>query len=686
MLPSTSPPSAVPPSLHKDVGSIISSSPPSTAVPANDINSQPIELPSRTPSPPPSPSSLLPATLLMDTNNEIQSTPHSPDPTWRADSPSGDHVNSSIGSEIPIHILNHNASSESSLELLVKGLEEVRQGASMDEDRRWESPLVNGGDQMGSGVCSSCSPSPPPPASQLLQGNGCGGDEEEQATTHTPDRMNVSQSNHGSLARLESAPSNDVRSCEPLSSSSPQPLLPESISLWTPQHDPTAKYQSVVKEEPSDEQKELSSPPAPKVKMSLRDFALRKKKQRAEEMSKNIQDTPSSLVCLRSESAGDLNGMQVNQVGQGDGESSNGKAIGDGMVGVDLDRAEDWVDGLRRGSSSKGASSLTRPMVKDEIVDVSGASKPTMFNGYPLRSSSSVPATPSSPPLAARIQDDEATSFTYPFTSRRAKQEVIEEPIPTTATVQPITMDSTRYAAMYNNSRSISPINPDPHHFQSYSPPRICQEEGEIGEITDTPSPSLTSSLPMAALAMSRSASVGITIPSSGSNASLPRGPSAKRTDFAISRSVSSSSQVRHSPPTHPRSFNTSLPYRQPPPSASTLPSAARGTGVPPPTAPRALRQSMLSNRPTPTTATAITSSSSYPSAASTTATTPTLSTAVTTTTTTTTTTTGGRFPPYIPQGPSADRDRGCDMDQTQYIRSLSRRDSRESGHAWGGR
>jgi hypothetical protein len=34
--------------------------------------------------------------------------------------------------------------------------------------------------------------------------------------------------------------------------------------------------------------------PAPKVKMSLRDFALRKKKQREEEMTKNVQDTPSS--------------------------------------------------------------------------------------------------------------------------------------------------------------------------------------------------------------------------------------------------------------------------------------------------------------------------------------------------------------------------------------------------------
>jgi hypothetical protein len=91
----------------------------------------------------------------------------------------------------------------------------------------------------------------------------------------------------------------------------------------------------------------------------------------------------------------------------------------------------------------------------------------------------------------------------------------------------------------------------------------------------------------------------------------------------------------------------------------------------------------MLSNRPTPTTPTAMTSSaSSYPSTPSST------STATTTpaSSTTITSTTGGRFLPYIHRGPSADRDRGWDTDQTQYVRSLLRRDSREGGHAWGGR
>jgi len=238
-----------------------------------------------------------------------------------------------------------------------------------------------------------------------------------------------------------------------------------------------------------------------------------------------------------------------------------------------------------------------------------------------------------------------------------------------------------RYAAMYNNSGSISPINPDPHHFQSQSPPRSCQEDGEIGEIVRTlrlPSSSLTS-LPAAPPAMNRLASMTTTIPSSSSITPLPRGPITKRADSALTRSLSSSSRIRHSPPTHPRSFNASPPYRQQPPSALT-PAPARGTGVPPPTAPRALRQYMLSNPPTPTTPTCMTSPS-YPSTTSSTSS----STATPVSSIAIATTTGGRLPPYIPRGP-ADRERGWDMDQTHYAKSLSRRDSKEGGHSWGGR
>lgn len=609
-LPSTSP---LPSSHHNDIGCITSSSSssPLTTIPANDADGQPIKYPSCTPSPPPSPPSPQPESLLMDTNDDIQSTPHSPDPTWRADSPSGDHVNPSIGLNV-----------------------------QMDEERYSESPVLDiSGDHTDVVASSLRSPSRMPRDTTTSNG-----DEEEISTTDVPDYMNIDQSNHvTSPAQMEPAPLNDVPSYE-----SP------STSFSLPQ--PVAKEEE-LRSDVSQEQHEPSCPPPPKVKMSLRDFALRKKKQREEEgMTKSVQDTSSSgdanLSFIKNEGGG-LNGKQVERVEQADGELSNGKTVMDGIIGVEVKRMgleEDLVDDLR-DASYQGASSLSRPVVKDEVVDVPGNSiKPTTTNGYHPQPSSSPSSSSPQPSTAA---------FIYP-----SKQELIEQPIPTT--IQPTIMDNTRYTAMYNNSRSISPINPDPHHFQSCSPP---QEDGEIGEIMDAPLqlPSSPSSL-RAAPPINRSASI------SGSIAPMPRGPVTKRADFAFTRP--SSSQVRHSPPTHPRSYNASPPYRQQPPPVSTPPPAVRGTGVPPPTAPRALRQSMLSNRITPTTSTTMASTPSYLSPGSSTATASPASTS---------TTNGGRFTSYIPRGPSADRDRGWDMDQTQYARSLSRRDSRE-GHTWGGR
>ena len=663
-------------SHHNDVASIASSSssPPLTTIPANDVNSQPVEFPSCTPSPPPSPFSLQPETLLMDTSNEIQSTPHSPDPMWRADSPSGDHVIPSIDMNTPAHILNHDGLSESHLEVSVTGSERVQCGTSMNEDGHRESPLldVTGGDHMDVRLSSLCSSLP---ASRVSQNDSAvvmdrcdrdeeDRDEEEKLSTDSPDYMNDSNCGLSPACRQSPTPK-DVHPSKPSTSFPPPPLLLNSVSLST---NPTAAYQPAVKEEElhSDESREQSShPPVPKVKMSLRDFALRKKKQREEEMTKNVQDTLSSagvdLPFGRGEGGGGPNGIQVNPVEQVDGESRNGKTIELKEISVDeIDFAY------------QGASTLSRNMVKDEVVDVPGAlsTKPIPINGIYHPQPSSSPPPPLSTLLVAHIQA--GTSATYPIATRRSKQELSEQPIHTTVTTQPRMVDSTHCAAMYNYSGSTLPINPDPHHFQSYSPPRPCQEDGEIGEILDTPL-RLPSSLPVAPPTMNRLVSMATTIP--GSTIPLPRGSTGKHGDFAFTRSASSS-QVRHSPPTHPRSFNASPPYRQQPPSASTPPPLARGTGVPP-TAPRALRQYMSSNRPTPTTPTAMTSSS-YPSTTSSTSTIPTSSTTITTTT-------GGRFPPYIPRGPSADRDKVRDIDQTQYhARSLSRRDSRDGGHAWG--
>ena len=123
--------------------------------------------------------------------------------------------------------------------------------------------------------------------------NHCGGDEEENLSTDTPD-YSMSDLNRGrSPARRQSPTLIDVHSSKSTTSISPQPPLPDSVSLSTSQHNPAAVYQPAVKEEESQEQQPLH-PPAPKVKMTLRDFALRKKTQREEEITKNVQleDTP----------------------------------------------------------------------------------------------------------------------------------------------------------------------------------------------------------------------------------------------------------------------------------------------------------------------------------------------------------------------------------------------------------
>jgi hypothetical protein len=153
----------------------------------------------------------------MDTKDEIQSSPHSPDPMWRADSPSGDHVSLSNELNISVHISNHDGLSELQLEVSVMGSEWLQQRVtSMNEDG-----LI------------------------------------------------------------------DVHSSKPSTSvSPPQLLLPDSVSLSTSQHNPAAIHQPAAKEgdSHSEESREQqpSHPPAPKVKMSLRDFVLLSKGEEAE--------------------------------------------------------------------------------------------------------------------------------------------------------------------------------------------------------------------------------------------------------------------------------------------------------------------------------------------------------------------------------------------------------------------
>jgi hypothetical protein len=130
-------------------------------------------------------------------------------------------------------------------------------------------------------------------------------------------------------------------------------------------------------------------------------------------------------------------------VGQVDEESRNAKAV---------ELKENLAD------SYQVAFTLSRNVVKSEIVDVSGMSsiKPTAINGiyHPQPSSSPRPGLLSTL-LEARIQAD--TSATYPIATCRSKQEPIEEPIHTAVTIQP------------RNTLGASSLQPPPQ------PHRRCQ-------------------------------------------------------------------------------------------------------------------------------------------------------------------------------------------------------------------
>lgn len=193
----------------------------------------------------------------------------------------------------------------------------------------------------------------------------CGRDEKEDLRTDIQD-YSMRDSNCGcSLARRQPPTLNDVHSSKPSTPlPPPRPLSPDSVSLSTSQHNLAAVYQPAMKEEePHSEEaheQQPSHPPAPKVTMSLRDFALRKKKQREKEMTKNVQDTPSSsgvdMSFGGSEGGGVPNGIQANLVVE---ESRNRKAV---------ELKENPVD------SYQGALTLSRNVLKDEVVDVSGTS------------------------------------------------------------------------------------------------------------------------------------------------------------------------------------------------------------------------------------------------------------------------------------------------------------------------
>ena len=393
----------------------------------------------------------------------------------------------------------------------------------------------------------------------------------------------------------------------------------------------------------------LSPAAPPKVKMSLRDFALRKKKQREEmELSMSMQASPMSTtsalgevdVSEEGETEKDITGTALDAHVRVREMVATSEGAGEEVAVRPLEDVEDEVDPVQATSYRTpdpptldlSAELLSvKPTLNDHIGDPSlpapNAPTPppatvipvTNPNGHaqpsapaPVTTSLSLPPQP--PPLLPPRPQPTSNHFNaYP---RKAKQELIEHFIPNR--VASPTPPPSLLQRVSGFDRSISPISPDPaFSFAS----RVAQEED--GEIDEASHPPLRYTLP-------------------------------HKRDFNFQprpASISPQSQVL---PTGPRSFN--------PNRSSTMPPRQSGNRPPPPSAPRALRQSLLSNRPTG----GLSQSHSPPHPTS----------------------NGHGGSSYIPRGPSADRDRDrdrererSDWDPQRQYRGPTRRGG---GHGWG--
>lgn len=383
---------------------------------------------------------------------------------------------------------------------------------------------------------------------------------------------------------------------------------------------------------------QASPPPPPKVKMSLKDFALRKKKQREEMMahSQSMQASPvlaspplpNADVHIKPpflEAEDHRLGSDKNMnclSGQGDvvaprveennpfRNKEDARAIPGNVNGIKTD-----LDSIKDSSSNTVRQDIVLQKEK-KVLHMSSPtsttiSVPPSVNGYP-RNPPMPTCLPNKPPvsLPARPMQHILPNLTSTKNHiHETKQEHVEPNLPSLLHRVPGT------------ERSISPISPDPTPLAS----RISQEEdGEIGE-----SP----------------------LPISSRYHSLP-----SNRDF-VQRPLSRNGlPYSHSLPTGPRNLPVSS-YRSPslPTASYTIPSvpavsSSNASRSSLPTAPRALRQSILSHQRSgsgpppgsPHSGSLLSSQSGL----------------------------YGGSSHYIPRGPSADRDREkerADWDQRHY-------------------
>jgi hypothetical protein len=377
-----------------------------------------------------------------------------------------------------------------------------------------------------------------------------------------------------------------------------------------------------------------SHPPLPKVKLTLKDFALRRKRQREEQaLSHNIQTspvTPSPLLPPEGEeelrspniaktqlgkegcviiSANNPNGYVIN--GSGGEFTLEIKSKENSTSCIDTSAMQKENENRTNINSPQSAMSPTTPFPK-----------PGATNGRPPLSHN----LPNRPPPPLLLPPRPIQHPAVPKTNARdIKQELIETLVP------PLLQ---RVSGI---ERSVSPISPDPTPMGN----RISQEEeGEIGET-----------------AISSRGPLGSSSKRDPNNLQLPSSRNAP--------------PFSHSPPIGPRFYlnqPTSPSIRPVPPPVSPIPSvpANNTNGNRPnlPTAPRALRQSMFHHRSGsgPTTATHSPSLLLPPHDIA-------------------------PGSPFIPRGPSADRDKErdrVDWERRHYRAPPRRGTGNGRGTPWG--
>ncbi|CAA7271813.1 unnamed protein product [Cyclocybe aegerita] len=476
------------------------------------------------------------------------------------------------------------------------------------------------------------------------------------------------------LASSELATSSPVPPSAPTPSLLAPPAPPSEPTLLTSptssiEAPPSPKTPSVFVPEPAPAPappaRQPSPPPPPKVKMSLRDFAARRKKLKEEaELSKSIQASPMSATSVLAatpspmipnvvlaEESKDKEKVALEKEKSAlekEKETKEAVEVGSAMIGVET-KAEERVVAVEKKDEAKVAvvvevskddrpilgglkearnglnvpaitPSTTKPITNGPLftypsILVNGPKvEPSTFDNV----ASFMPSSPIGPHIPiphvnghSSISRSPSETFIHSPSTRgfmsspsvigsplidthKTKQELVEHHIPPLSTSPaPPYLSSALLRRPSINDRSISPISPDPGLSSSslFSTRIPHEEDGEIGEGSPPTS----------------------------------RHPLPSKRDFSFPpRSSIPTWMKSHTPPTGPRSSNAAStsptpPFPRPafassqPPSSNSLPPGplpANASAPPsnsntaninrpmPPSAPRALRQSMASNRP----------------------------------------------------------------------------------------